>query len=362
MRNLLPLPSRDTNMNPTKSTCDDSRLQPDDVIRMQPDDVFRLQPDDVFRLQPDDVFRLQPCEDGSLTVHSALHDQCFHSSAGAILESRYIYLELGLKAYLSARQNAALQNAACREQTDETALNEQAGETSRREQSDGVSILEIGFGSGINALLCAIEFENARRNRIYCDKPQTNLNNATSNCETATSNLNNALAFPEEIYFESIELYPIPEEIWSQLDYASLLAASDSERNHRIDSERNHRINIDRNQIKAIFEKIHRAPWNQVCEILPGFKLHKRHEDILTFMPAAQYQVVFFDAFSPDCQPELWSKEVFAKIKEKLLPGAVMSTYSSKGFVKQHLRDLGFEVCRKPGPGHKRHVLQAISH
>ena len=336
MRNLLPLPSRDTTMNPTKSTCDDSRLQ------------------------PDDVFRLQPCEDGSLTVHSVLHDQCFHSSAGAILESRYIYLELGLKAYLSARQNAALQNAA---------RNEQAGETSRREQSEGVSVLEIGFGSGINALLCAIEFENARRNRIYCDKAPSNLDNATSNCENTTSNLENAptgcddaLAFPEEIYFESIELYPIPEEIWSQLDYASLLAASDSERNHRIDSERDHSINIDRNQIKAIFEKIHRAPWNQVCEILPGFKLHKRHEDILTFMPAAQYQVVFFDAFSPDCQPELWSKEVFAKIKEKLLPGAVMSTYSSKGFVKQHLRDLGFEVCRKPGPGHKRHVLQAISH
>lgn len=340
MRNLLPLPSRDTTMKPTKSTCNDSRLQPDDVIRMQPDDVFRL----------------QPCEDGSLTVHSALHDQCFHSSAGAILESRYIYLELGLKAYLSARQNAAR-----REQAGETALNEQAGETSRNEQADGVSILEIGFGSGINALLCAIEFEKARRNRICCDKAQTDLNNAqtdlnnaTSNCENATSNLDNALAFPEEIYFESIELYPIPEEIWSQLDYASLLAASDSERDHR--------INIDRDQIKAIFEKIHRAPWNQVCEILPGFKLHKRHEDILTFMPAAQYQVVFFDAFSPDCQPELWSKEVFAKIKEKLLPGAVMSTYSSKGFVKQHLRDLGFEVCRKPGPGHKRHVLQAISH
>lgn len=341
MRNLLPLPSRDTTMKPTKSTCDDSRLQPDDVIRMQSDDVFRL--------QPDDVFRLQPCEDGSLTVHSALHDQCFHSSAGAILESRYIYLELGLKAYLSDRQNAAR-----REQSGETDLNEQAGETSRRERADGVSILEIGFGSGINALLCAIEFENARCNRICCDKPQTDLNNATSSCENATSNHDNALAFPEEIYFESIELYPIPEEIWSQLDYASLLAASDSERNHR--------INIDRDQIKAIFEKIHRAPWNQVCEILPGFKLHKRHEDILTFMPAAQYQVVFFDAFSPDCQPELWSKEVFAKIKEKLLPGAVMSTYSSKGFVKQHLRDLGFEVCRKPGPGHKRHVLQAISH
>lgn len=349
-------------MDPTKSTCDDPRLQPDDIFRLQPDDVFRLQPDDVIRMQPDDVFRLQPCEDGSLTVHSALHDQCFHSSAGAILESRYIYLELGLKAYLSARQNAArneqVGETSHSERTDETSHSEQADETARSEQAGGVSILEIGFGSGINALLCAIEFENARCNRICCDKPQTDLDNATLNFENAPTGCDDALAFPEEIYFESIELYPIPEEIWSQLDYASLLAASDSERIHRIDSERN----IDRDQIKAIFEKIHRAPWNQVCEILPGFKLHKRHEDILTFMPAAQYQVVFFDAFSPDCQPELWSKEVFAKIKEKLLPGAVMSTYSSKGFVKQHLRDLGFEVCRKPGPGHKRHVLQAISH
>ena len=122
MRNLLPLPSRDTTMNPTKSTCDDSRLQ------------------------PDDVFRLQPCEDGSLTVHSVLHDQCFHSSAGAILESRYIYLELGLKAYLSARQNAALQNAARNEQAD--ANRGEAGEKDLAEGTPGQNAAHKETGNG----------------------------------------------------------------------------------------------------------------------------------------------------------------------------------------------------------------------
>ncbi|MBO7232097.1 MAG: hypothetical protein J6V16_02935 [Bacteroidales bacterium] len=185
-------------------------------------------------------------------------------------------------------------------------------------------MLEIGFGSGINALLCALEF---LQQRSFNEK---------------TPSEAQAVQMPEQFEFESIELYPIPEEIWSQLDYASLLANE----------------HFSREDIQAIFEKIHRAAWNERCEILPGFFLHKRHEDILTFEPAAQYQVVFFDAFSPDCQPMLWSKEVFSKIKSAMLPGAFMTTYSSKGFVKQNLRELGFDVLRKPGPGQKRHVLQ----
>lgn len=284
-----------------------------------------------------DDFSLMACQDGSLTVHSRLHDQCFHSSAGAILESKYIYIELALKAFL---QSQNVNNSASTE----------AFSTSPApvRENESVSILEIGFGSGINALLCAIEFEQARRKR---------LNNSQSR----------HLTFPSKIMFESIELYPIPEEIWSKLDYASLLCAekpgtatsnaemsiADPAVSIPADNEE-----LSAEEIAAIFEKIHRAPWNERCEILPGFILHKRHEDIQTFLPANEYQVVFFDAFSPDCQPQLWSKEVFGKIQAKMTPQAVMSTYSSKGFVKQNLRELGFDVRRKPGPGHKRHVLQ----
>ena len=280
-----------------------------------------------------DNFRLMPCQDGSLTIHSALHDQCFHSSAGALLESQYIYLELGLKAYLASEAPTM--------KTDDDASAKTLDDSSAKAHDSSVetidspmktlaskqkiSVLEIGFGSGINALLCALEFLQQR---------------SSSNEKTPSDA--QALQMPEQFYFESIELYPIPEEIWSQLDYASLLA-----------NER-----LSREEIQAIFEKIHRAAWNERCEILPGFFLHKRHEDILTFEPAAQYQVVFFDAFSPDCQPMLWSKEVFGKIKSAMQPGAFMTTYSSKGFVKQNLRELGFDVHRKPGPGQKRHVLQ----
>ena len=265
-----------------------------------------------------DNFRLIPCQDGSLTIHSALHDQCFHSSAGALLESQYIYLELGLKAYLAAE-------ASTMKTDDDASVKAIDSPMKTLDPKQKISVLEIGFGSGINALLCALEFLQQR---------------SSSNEKTPSDA--QALQMPEQFYFESIELYPIPKEIWSQLDYASLLA-----------NER-----LSREEIQAIFEKIHRAAWNERCEILPGFFLHKRHEDILTFEPAAQYQVVFFDAFSPDCQPMLWSKEVFGKIKSAMLPGAFMTTYSSKGFVKQNLRELGFDVHRKPGPGQKRHVLQ----
>ena len=264
-----------------------------------------------------DNFRLMPCQDGSLTIHSALHDQCFHSSAGALLESQYIYLELGLKAYLAAE-------ASTMKTIDDASVKAIDSPMKTLASKQKISVLEIGFGSGINALLCALEFLQQR----------------TSNEKTPSEA--QALQMPDQFEFESIELYPIPEEIWSQLDYASLLANE----------------HFSREEIQAIFEKIHRAPWNERCEILPGFFLHKRHEDILTFEPAAQYQVVFFDAFSPDCQPMLWSKEVFSKIKSAMRPGAFMTTYSSKGFVKQNLRELGFDVHRKPGPGQKRHVLQ----
>lgn len=300
-----------------------------------------------------DNFRLMPCQDGSLTIHSALHDQCFHSSAGALLESQYIYLELGLKAYLAAEAStmktdddasmkaidSPMKTVDFPEKTYDSSVETLDDSSAKAHDSSvetidspmktlaskqKISVLEIGFGSGINALLCALEFLQQR----------------SSNEKTPSDA--QALQMPEQFEFESIELYPIPEEIWSQLDYASLLANE----------------HFSRKEIQAIFEKIHRAPWNERCEILPGFFLHKRHEDILTFEPAAQYQVVFFDAFSPDCQPMLWSKEVFSKIKSAMLPGAFMSTYSSKGFVKQNLRELGFDVHRKPGPGQKRHVLQ----
>lgn len=290
-----------------------------------------------------DDFRLVPCEDGSLTIHSALHDQCFHSSAGALLESQYIYIELALHSYLKNHDKLSPPSARlagndadilhsefvspCSETSSpcsevaspcsEPTKNKSATNTNR------ISILEIGFGSGINALLCALEFLKQQRK--------------------SEDNSTSTMIFE----FESIELYPIPKSIWSKLDYASLLG-----------NETSGDYPFSTNEISAIFEKIHHAAWNERCEILPGFFLHKRHADILTFEPASRYQVVFFDAFSPDCQPDLWSKDVFAKIKERLLPGAVMTTYSSKGFVKQNLRELGFEVLRKPGPGHKRHVLQ----
>ncbi|MBO5846501.1 MAG: hypothetical protein J6Q71_03170 [Bacteroidales bacterium] len=143
-----------------------------------------------------DNFRLMPCQDGSLTIHSALHDQCFHSSAGALLESQYIYLELGLKAYLAAEASTM--------KTDDDASAKTLDDSSAKAHDSSVetidpqmetlapnqkiSVLEIGFGSGINALLCALEFLQQR----------------SSNEKTPSDA--QALQMPDQFEFESIDL------------------------------------------------------------------------------------------------------------------------------------------------------------
>ena len=161
-----------------------------------------------------------------------------------------------------------------------------------------VRILEAGFGSGLNAWLTLREAEREGRT----------------------------------VHYTAIEAYPVaPETI---------------ERLHYTDDPR--------------FLSLHRAPWGTETTITPRFHLEKRAEDLLTVHTERMFDLIYFDAFAPDTQPELWTEELFRRLFDRTAPGGALVTYSSKGTVKQALRRAGYEVTRLPGAPGKRHMVRAV--
>ncbi len=208
--------------------------------------------------------------DGSHTLESSTGGECYHSTNGALQESMHVFINAGLKAVAGNQLN----------------------------------ILEIGFGTGLNALLTLLEAEQ-------------------KDCG---------------IYYETIEKYPIDIDIASQLNYCDIFS---------VDKEK-------------YFKPLHTSDWDKNVAISDGFVLKKCQVDILSFTPSrTDFNLVYFDAFSPDSQPELWSVDVFSKIYQHLQKGGVLVTYSSKGLVKQNLRSAGFTIERLQGAKGKRHMLRA---
>lgn len=208
-------------------------------------------------------------EDGSHTLlHPVLNDS-YHSLRGAVGESRHVFIENGLK---------------------------QSGK--RR-----VKIFEMGFGTGLNALL-TLE-------------------------EAVSSGLN--------VEYHAIELYPVDPEIARTLNYA------------------------DKNSsLYEYFMKIHYSPWGKKTIINDNFTLTKYNIPLAEMKFDTTFDIIYFDAFSPDTQPDLWTTEIFSEIYRHTSTGGILVTYSAKGSVKRALRDAGFEVHRLPGALGKRHMVRAI--
>jgi tRNA U34 5-methylaminomethyl-2-thiouridine-forming methyltransferase MnmC len=164
-----------------------------------------------------------------------------------------------------------------------------------------ISILEIGFGTGLNTLL------------TYLD----------------------SLSTEKQIYYETIEKFPLDDVIIADL-------ASES---------------VFHNEI---FKKLHRSPWNIEHRISENFTLKKIRIDFLEYQPSRLFNLIYFDAFAPEKQPELWTKSVFETLFAATLPGGILVTYSSKGTVKQALRIAGYSVSRIKGPEGKHHIVRAI--
>jgi tRNA U34 5-methylaminomethyl-2-thiouridine-forming methyltransferase MnmC len=169
--------------------------------------------------------------------------------------------------------------------------------------ADPLYIFEAGFGTGLNALLTAVR--SVRDDR--------------------------------EVYYTSIEKYPVSSDLIKSLNHYEF-AGPDG---------------------KSIYGLIHSSPWDEMHCICNKFYLLKTEGDINDFIPTYPVDLVYFDAFGPDKQPEMWSKEIFDRIASAMKTGGILVTYSVKGEVKRNLRSAGFKVKRIPGPPGKRQIISA---
>ena len=224
--------------------------------------------------------KIQVTEDGSHTLFSEMAGQTYHSSHGAVQESRHIFISqlMGQQSMVNGQQ---------------------------------LSVLEIGFGTGLNALLTA---QWARENGVKVD-------------------------------YTTIELYPLKEEVYRELNYGKLLGD------------------------EGLFLRLHKAEWDVgLVEVTENFAIRKCKSDIVEWLRNAQctmhnaqlFDVVYFDAFSPDAQPELWTEEVFRNVYALMRKGGVLMTYCAKGDVRRAMLAAGFRVEKLQGPPGKRHILRAV--
>jgi tRNA U34 5-methylaminomethyl-2-thiouridine-forming methyltransferase MnmC len=140
------------------------------------------------------------------------------------------------------------------------------------------------------------------------------------------------------VHYTTLERFPLPLEVVEKLDYPALVSA----------------------EAASSFLALHRAPWNHWVQIVPGFYLRKMETDFTTLQLKEKYDVIYFDAFAPEKQPEMWSQEIFQRMYECLDNDGILVTYCAKGEVRRMLQRAGFIVERLPGPPQgKREILRA---
>lgn len=211
---------------------------------------------------------LQVTADGSHTLFVPAMDEHYHSVNGAVQESMHVFIEAGL----------------------------------RRVGKPEVRILEIGFGTGLNAFLTLRERE------------RTGI---------------------QTILYYSVERYPLEPAVTEALNYGS-----------HIWTER-----------EELFTALHAAPWNVPAEIAEGFVLQKIEGDASTCELPGEIDLIYFDAFAPDKQPEMWTPALFRRLAVCMAPGGILVTYCAKGEVRRRLAETGFRMERLQGPPGKRHML-----
>lgn len=218
--------------------------------------------------------QLMTTADGSSSLFVPALDEHYHSIHGAIQESKHVFIQAGFAA------------------VDATIT--------------PLHILEMGLGTGLNALLTYLSNKNSSRT----------------------------------IYYTALEAHPLTVDLAQQLNYPAQLSLN------QIDTD--------------FFKSIHTAPLEQIVEVAPNFFLHKipkKLEDV--DLLNKHFHLVYFDAFAPSAQPELWTEMVFQKIYNSMTVKGVMTTYCAKGVVKRRLKKLGFMVESLPGPPRKREMTRA---
>lgn len=212
---------------------------------------------------------IEHTDDGSATLYVPELDEHYHSIKGARTESQHIFIDMGLK----------------------------------HVQTPQPHVLEIGFGTGLNAYLTLLAAN-----------------------ETGM-----------KVHYTGLELYPLEWNTVAELRYSD----------------------------DPLFKQIHTAPWEEEAKISPNFTLLKKKTDftnIHTDNNNSRYDVIYFDAFAPEKQPEMWEQSLFDHIYSIMNKGGVLTTYCAKGVIRRMLQAAGFIVERLPGPpGGKREILRATA-
>jgi tRNA U34 5-methylaminomethyl-2-thiouridine-forming methyltransferase MnmC len=211
--------------------------------------------------------------DGSHTLKLKGVDEQYHSVKGALQESQHVFLQAGFLALKSDIQP--------------------------------VRILEVGFGTGLNALITARQVIISGR----------------------------------KVFYDALEPYPVSPEIIKMLNYPGFFSES---------------------WMSNVFENIHSAGCKEYQEIRDGFLIRKFWHKIQDVSLAENhYDLVYFDAFGPDTQPEMWTENVFKIISNSMRQGGILVTYCSKGSVRRAMQAAWLEVEKLPGPPGKREISRA---
>ena len=210
--------------------------------------------------------------DGSYTLFVPELDETYHSTNGALQESLHVFIQEGLQF---------------------------------RSELKEVSILEVGFGTGLNALTTLGEVESINR----------------------------------KVQYTSLEAYPLEWEVVDKLNYMDL---------------------VELKKYAVPFKMMHTSDWEVFSVITPSFSLRKQKIKLQEVSFENEFDIIYFDAFAPQVQPDLWTVEIFASMYKALKPNGVLVTYCAKGIVKRALKSVGFNLQSIPGPPGKREMSRAV--
>ena len=211
-------------------------------------------------------------DDGSVTIFLPDINESYHSKFGAIQEAYHVFIQNGL-ALTKGRP---------------------------------VSVLEIGFGTGLNAFITYVE----------------------------------SLKSGQEINYTGIEAYPVTLNEVVQLNYASQLKSGE--------------------EGEGVFERMHAAKWGEPVNLSNKFVLTKEQMFFHEINNVEIYDLIYFDAFGYPTQPELWSEEIFSKMFKALKPGGILITYACRSVIKNNMKAVGFTTEKLPGPPGKREMLRGV--
>jgi tRNA U34 5-methylaminomethyl-2-thiouridine-forming methyltransferase MnmC len=209
--------------------------------------------------------------DGSTTIHIEEWDECYHSRFGAIQEAQHVFIKKGLSLF----------------------------------ENESVSILEIGFGTGLNAFITFLEYSK----------------------------------FNQKIDYVGVEAYPVSIEEANMMNYVAELNAENE---------------------RAIFDKLHQCHWNEAMVLKQDFVFTKRKQYFAEINDVDKFDLIYFDAFGYDVQPELWSADIFKIMFNALNSKGILVTYAARGVIKRNMLEAGFTVEKLEGAPGKREMFRAI--